>query len=53
MDSSQQVIAAHYRAEARGIRRDAAIVKDEAIRKQLLEIASTYEQLADSIEKLR
>ena len=52
MDASQQVNAEHYRAEARGIRRDAAIVKDEAIRKQLLEIASTYEQLAESIELL-
>jgi hypothetical protein len=31
MDASQQVNAEHYRAEARRIRREAAIVKDEAI----------------------
>jgi Asp-tRNA(Asn)/Glu-tRNA(Gln) amidotransferase C subunit len=51
MESSQQVNAAHYRAEARRIRRQAATVKDEAIRSQLLEIATTYEQLAESFEK--
>jgi replicative DNA helicase len=51
MESSQQVNAAHYRAEARRIRRQAAIVKDEAIRSQLLEIVTTYEQLAESFEK--
>jgi hypothetical protein len=28
-------------------------LKDEAIRSQLLEIATTYEQLAESIEKQR
>ena len=46
MDSSYQVNAAHYQAEARRIRREAATVKNEAIRSQLLEIATTYEQLA-------
>jgi predicted transposase YbfD/YdcC len=51
MESSQQVNAAHYRAEARRIRRQVATVKDEAIRSQLLEIVTTYEQLAKSIEK--
>jgi hypothetical protein len=51
MESSQQVNAAHYRAEARRIRRQAATVKDEAIRSQLLEIVTTYEQLAESFEK--
>jgi hypothetical protein len=53
MESSQQVNAAHYRAEARRIRRQVATVKDEAIRSQLLEIATTYEQLAAGIEKQR
>ena len=53
MDASQQVNAEHYRAEARRIRREAEILKDEAIRNQLLEIASTYEELAESIEKQR
>jgi allophanate hydrolase subunit 1 len=51
MESSQQVNAAHYQAEARRIRREAAMVKDEAIRSQLLEIVTTYEQLAESFEK--
>jgi hypothetical protein len=51
MESSQQVNAAHYRAEARRIRRQVATVKDEAIRSQLLEIVTTYEQLAESFEK--
>jgi hypothetical protein len=51
MESSGQVNATHYRAEARRIRREAATVKDEAIRSQLLEIVATYEQLAESIEK--
>ena len=51
MDSSYQVNAAHYQAEARRIRRKAATVKDEAIRSQLLEIVTTYEQLAERIEK--
>ena len=50
MESSQQVNAAHYRAEARRIRRQVATVKDEAIRSQLLEIVTTYEQLAESFE---
>jgi hypothetical protein len=53
MGPLQQVIAAHDRAEARRIRRKAVTVKDEAIRSQLLEIATTYEQLAASIEKQR
>jgi hypothetical protein len=53
MDPSQQVNAGHYRAEARRIRRAAATVKDEAIRSQLLDIATTYEQLAEGIEKQR
>ena len=51
MDPSQQVNAGYYRAEARRIRRTAATVKDEAIRSQLLEIATTYEQLAAGIGK--
>ena len=51
MESSQQVNGAHYRAEARRIRRQVATVKDEAIRSQLLEIVTTYEQLAESFEK--
>ena len=51
MESSYQVNAAHYLAEARRIRRAAATVKDEAIRSQLLEIVTTYEQLAESFEK--
>ena len=51
MDPSQQVNAGYYRAEARRIRREAATVKDEAIRSQLLEIVTTYEQLAESFEK--
>jgi len=42
-----------YRAVARRIRREAANVKDAAIRSQLLEIATTYEKLAESIEKQR
>ena len=46
MDSAQQVNAGHYQAQALRIRREAASVKDEAIRSQLLEIATTYEQLA-------
>jgi hypothetical protein len=49
----QQVDAAHYRAVARRIRREAASVKDAVIRSQLLEIATTYEKLAESIEKQR
>ena len=49
----QQVDAAHYRVVARRVRREAASVKDAAIRSQLLEIATTYEQLAESIEKQR
>jgi hypothetical protein len=53
MDSSHQVNAAHYQAEARRIRREAATVKDAAIRSQLLEIVTTYEQLAENIEKRR
>ena len=53
MDSSYQVNAAHYRGDARRIRREAVTVKDEAIGRQLLEIATTYEQLAESIEKQR
>jgi len=53
MDPSQQVNAGYYRAEARRIRREAATVKDEAIRSQLLDIATTYEQLAEGIEKQR
>jgi hypothetical protein len=51
MDPSQQVDAGHYRAEARRIRREAETVKDEAIRSQLLQIATTYERLEASIEK--
>jgi hypothetical protein len=51
MDPSQQVNAGHYRAEARRIRREAATVKDEAIRSQLVEIATTYERLEASIAK--
>src|ERR1700732_2994833 len=51
MDPSQQVNAGHYRAEARRIRREAATVKDAAIRSQLLQIAITYERLEASIEK--
>jgi hypothetical protein len=49
----QQVDAAHYRAVARRIRREAASMKDAAIRSQLLKIATTYEKLAESIEKQR
>jgi hypothetical protein len=45
MDPLQQVNAEHYRAVARRIRREAASVKDAAIRSQLLEIATTYEKL--------
>jgi hypothetical protein len=51
MDASQQVNAGHYRAEARRIRREAATVKDEAIRSQLLQIATTYERLEANIEQ--
>ena len=51
MDPSQQVNAGHYRAEALRIRREAATVKEAAIRSQLLEIATTYEQLAESFKK--
>jgi hypothetical protein len=51
MDPSQQVNAGYYRAEARRIRREAATVKDAAIRSQLLEIAATYEQLMEVISK--
>jgi len=51
MDPSQQVNAGYYRAEARRIRREAATVKDAAIRSQLLQIATTYERLEASIEK--
>jgi hypothetical protein len=46
MGPSQQANAGHHRAEVRRIRREAATVKDAAIRSQLLEIAATYEQLA-------
>jgi len=53
MDPSQQVNAGYYRAEARRIRREAATVKDAAIRSQLLEIAATYEQLTESFQKQR
>ena len=53
MDPAQQVDAGHYRAQALRIWREAATVKDAAIRSQLLEIATTYEQLAESIEKQR
>jgi hypothetical protein len=51
MDPSQQVIAGHYRAEAQRVRREAATVKDEDIRSQLLQIATSYERLEASIEK--
>jgi replicative DNA helicase len=51
MDPSQQVNAGHYRAEARRIRREAATVKDEAVRSQLLQVATTYERLEVGIEK--
>ena len=51
MDPSQQVNAGYYRAEARRIRREAATVKDAAIRSQLLQIATTYERLEASIAK--
>jgi hypothetical protein len=53
MDPPQQVNAEHYRAEARRIRREAATVKDVAICSQLLEIAATYEQLTESVQKQR
>jgi hypothetical protein len=46
MDPLQQVNAEHYRAEALRIRREAASVKDAAIRSQPLEIATTYVKLA-------
>src|ERR1700736_4547013 len=51
MDPSQQVNAGYYRAEARRIRREAATMKDAAIRSQLLQIATTYERLEASIEQ--
>jgi len=53
MASSHQVNAAHYQAEARRIRREAATVKDAAIGSQLLQIATTYERLTESIQKQR
>ena len=53
VSEKQQVDAAHYRAVARRIRREAASVKDATIRSQLLEMATTYEKLAESIEKQR
>ena len=51
MDPLQQVNAGHYRAEALRIRREAATVKEAAIRSQLLQIATTYERLEATIEK--
>jgi hypothetical protein len=42
--------AADYRAEAQRIRRVAATVTGEAIRLQMLKIASDYEKLAEMIE---
>ena len=53
MDPAQQVDAGHYRAQALRIRREAASVKDATIRSQLLEMATTYDKLAESIEKQR
>ena len=52
MDPAQQVDAGHYRAQALRIRREAATVKDAAIRSQLLEIATTYERIAATHEQL-
>jgi hypothetical protein len=50
MAASQEAKAADYRAEAQRIRRVAATVTGEAIRLQMLKIASDYEKLAEMIE---
>jgi hypothetical protein len=43
--------AERYRCQAEQARREAAALRDPALRQQLLLIANQYEKLADSIER--
>jgi hypothetical protein len=44
--------ADHYRAEAERLRREAAEAKNTSIREQLLEVAQSYEGLAETVDRL-
>jgi len=41
-----------YRREAARARLDAGRARDESVRRQLLEIAGSYEALADTVERI-
>jgi hypothetical protein len=49
---TKQERAARYRAEAERVRREAETMHNEGIRQQLLNIATTYEQMAIIVERM-
>jgi hypothetical protein len=44
--------AARYRAEAERVRQEAGTVRDESVKQQLLTIATMYQQMAGTLDRL-